>query len=193
MVPTWVAILGGQIISNKIHYNYSIIYIYIYIYFPLYSHYIKLYHSISHCWRNPSIFPPWWSPCQASRHAPPAPGSDVPPGPGATFWSLGIGATTSDRPSRADKRRPRFSTKLEAVRSPGSFTRGSTKLLESPEVPPKMGETDRVVCKPPVQFCHLGTKTRPQKSGWLLGYLMICHQGGSLPQQIEVSHWQPSE
>ena len=53
MVPTWVAILGGQIISNKIHYNYSIIYIYIYIYFPLYSHYIKLYHSISHCWFLP--------------------------------------------------------------------------------------------------------------------------------------------
>ena len=45
MVPTWVAILVGQIISNKIHYNYSIIYIYIYIslYIPIISNYIIVY------------------------------------------------------------------------------------------------------------------------------------------------------
>ena len=49
MVPIWVAILGGQIISNKIHYNYSIIYIYlhiyIYIYYTVYIYICSLYIS----------------------------------------------------------------------------------------------------------------------------------------------------
>ena len=126
----------------------------------MYSHDIPLLVSL------PRIFPPWWSPCQASRRAPPAPGSALPPSPGAWRpWRPDTPRTTSED---ADLVFPRSWRHFEVLKTRGSrgFSPGSpfwvTKLLDSWTRLQRLVSKLNVVCRPPVQFYHLGTmKPRP--------------------------------